>query len=89
MAAATTAVLCTAGVWTPISTGNAGVAFEWREDTDYGKYHLGQTIPAVDTIHYKTLRPKAPQSLNDLLPEDIVWAMPFGTSDQYMEVLTP
>ena len=89
MASTVTAVTCAAAAWTLISEANVSVAFEWRSETGYGKWHIGQTEPDVDTIHYKTLRPKSPQSLNDLSIADKVWAQPFGTDDLIMEVITP
>lgn len=90
MVATVTAITCPAGEWTLISDGKASVAFQWRGEGAFGRWVIGQAAaPAVDTTHYMTIRPKSPQSLNDLALGDKVWAMPEGGASQIMEVITP
>ncbi|MDB5582845.1 MAG: hypothetical protein JWR80_8021 [Bradyrhizobium sp.] len=88
MAATTIDVSCPPNQWTLLATSVASVSFEWRSETGYGKWHIGQTMPDAETTAYKTIRPKAPQSLNDLSIADKVWAMPYGDAELVMEVIT-
>ena len=87
MAAIVKSIPCPDGVWTPISAGEASVAFLWRDDTGYGKWTVSDTEPSVDTDDYMTLRPKHPQSLNDLAISDRIWVMSF-VETQKIEVVT-
>lgn len=90
MTAATTYKDCPAGEWTLICELVAAVSFQWRSETGYGKWFLGQTEPDIDTLEYSTLRPRQPVSLNDLSVGDKVWAMPdVGGGALVMEVVRP
>ena len=87
MAASTIAITCPANVWTEIASGVASVAFRWRDERYYGKWVIGQgSAPAINTTHFMTLPPRAPQSLNDLALTDKVWVMPWGGTSQVIEV---
>ena len=89
MAESVNAIACAGNQWTLISQGKASVAFQWRGDTDYGKWTFGTSLPDNATPHFWTLRPKSPQSLNQLTIGTNVYAMPFGDETQIMEVVAP
>lgn len=89
MAETVTMVPCISGEWTLIADNKSAVAFQWRDDTAYGKWTFGSTLPDAETDDFWTLRPKAPQSLNQLSSGVKIWAMPFGSEDLDMEVVTP
>jgi hypothetical protein len=90
MAAHVTCITCEPGVWTLLAENVSSVAFEWRSETAVGKWVIGQGDPPETTTQdYKTIRPKSPQSLNDLSVSDKIWAMPEGSIAQKMEVIAP
>jgi hypothetical protein len=91
MAETVTAVDCPAGEYTLIAEDVASVAFQWREDlpSAYGRWTFAASQPSDDIEDYWTLRPKQPANLNGLSVGVKVWAMPVGSDDLVMEVVTP
>jgi hypothetical protein len=89
MAETTPAVTCVADDWTLVSDGNTSIAFKWREEMVIGKWTFGAVKPDLDTIHYWTFGPKAPQNLNDLSAGARIWAMPIGGDDLVLETVIP
>lgn len=88
MAEGNIAVPCPAGEYTLIVSGKASVSFSIREESRYGRWKFAASQPDVDTIHYKTLRPRSSENFNDLSISAKIWFRPEGDQDLTIEVVT-